>query len=41
MKITPLADQSVFVRGAISGVIREGVIARALTGLMILLFIGS
>src|SRR5580698_5151434 len=41
MKITPLADQSVFVRGAISGVIREGVIAGALTGLMILLFIGS
>jgi len=41
MKITPLADQSVFVRSAISGVIREGVIAGALTGLMILLFIGS
>jgi multidrug efflux pump subunit AcrB len=41
MKIPPLADQSVFVRGAISGVIREGVIAGALTGLMILLFIGS
>src|SRR5208282_5114054 len=41
MKITPLADQSIFVRGAISGVIREGVIAGALTGLMILLFIGS
>src|SRR5580700_1370014 len=41
MKITPLADQSVFVRSAISGVVREGVIAGALTGLMILLFIGS
>src|SRR5277367_398655 len=41
MKITPLADQSVFVRNAISGVVREGVIAGALTGLMILLFIGS
>src|SRR5271168_1171068 len=41
MKITPLADQSVFVRGAINGVIREGVVAGALTGLMILLFIGS
>jgi multidrug efflux pump subunit AcrB len=41
MKITPLADQSLFVRSAISGVIREGVIAGALTGLMILLFIGS
>src|SRR6202522_3697116 len=41
MKITPLADQSVFVRNAISGVVREGVIAGALTGMMILLFIGS
>jgi multidrug efflux pump subunit AcrB len=41
MKVTPLADQSVFVRSAISGVVREGVIAGALTGLMILLFIGS
>src|ERR1700723_964724 len=41
MKITLLADQSVFVRSAISGVVREGVIAGALTGLMILLFIGS
>ena len=41
LKITPLSDQSVFVRGAVSGVIREGVIAAALTGLMILLFLGS
>jgi CzcA family heavy metal efflux pump len=41
MKMTPLADQSVFVRNAVSGVIREGVIAAALTGLMILLFLGS
>ncbi len=41
LKITPLSDQSVFVRAAISGVIREAVIAGALTGLMILLFIGS
>ena len=41
MRVTPLADQSVFVRSAISGVVREGVIAGALTGLMILLFIGS
>jgi multidrug efflux pump subunit AcrB len=31
----------VFVRGAISGVIRESAIAAALTGLMILLFLGS
>ena len=41
LKISPLADQSVFVRSAISGVVREAVIAGALTGLMILLFIGS
>ena len=41
MKITPLADQSVFVRSAISGVVREAIIAACLTGLMILLFIGS
>lgn len=41
LKMTPLSDQSIFVRGAVSGVIREGVIAAALTGLMILLFLGS
>jgi CzcA family heavy metal efflux pump len=41
MKMTPLADQSIFVRDAVSGVIREGVIAAVLTGLMILLFLGS
>jgi multidrug efflux pump subunit AcrB len=41
LKITPLNDQSVFVKGAISGVVREGVIAAALTSLMILLFLGS
>ena len=41
MKIQPLADQSVFVRGAISGVVREAVIAACLTGAMILLFLGS
>jgi CzcA family heavy metal efflux pump len=41
LKIVPLADQSVFVRGAINGVIREMVIAACLTGLMILLFLGS
>ena len=32
LKIVPLADQSIFVRAAISGVVREGVIAAALTG---------
>ena len=36
-----LFDQSVFVRAAIAGVVREGVIAACLTGLMILLFLGS
>ena len=41
LKITPLADQSIFVRGAINGVVREAIIAGALTGIMILLFIGS
>jgi CzcA family heavy metal efflux pump len=41
LKIQPLSDQSIFVRGAIDGVIREAVIAAALTGLMILVFLGS
>ena len=39
--MTPIADQSVFVRGSIVGVIREMIIAAVLTGLMILLFLGS
>ncbi|MEO7142900.1 MAG: efflux RND transporter permease subunit [Bryobacteraceae bacterium] len=41
LKVTPLFDQSVFVRAAISGVVREALIAAFLTGLMILLFLGS
>jgi multidrug efflux pump subunit AcrB len=41
LKVTPIADQSVFVRGAISGVVREALIAGCLTAVMILLFIGS
>ena len=41
LKIQPLADQSIFVRGAIGGVVREAVIAACLTGAMILLFLGS
>jgi multidrug efflux pump subunit AcrB len=41
LKIAELSDQSIFVRAAIHGVIREGVIAAALTGLLILLFLGS
>ncbi|HEV7990560.1 MAG TPA: efflux RND transporter permease subunit [Gemmatimonadaceae bacterium] len=36
-----LADQSVYVRATINGVIREGVLAACLTALMILLFLGS
>jgi multidrug efflux pump subunit AcrB len=38
LTMTPLADQSIFVRSAVSGVIREAIIAAALTGLMILYF---
>ena len=40
-KVTPLNDQSLFVKAAISGVVREGIIAALLTSLMILLFLGS
>jgi multidrug efflux pump subunit AcrB len=35
------ADQSIFVRAAIDGVLREGVIAASLTALMVLLFLGA
>lgn len=41
MTITPLFDQSVFVSDAIRDVVREAVIAAGLTGLTILLFLGS
>ena len=41
LKIQPVADQSIFVRAAVSGVIREAVIAACLTALMILIFLGS
>ncbi len=41
LKVRQLFDQSIFVRAAISGVVREAVIAACLTGLMILLFLGS
>src|SRR6267154_1687483 len=41
LKIETTSDQSVFVRSAISGVVREAVVAGALTGLLILLFLGS
>jgi multidrug efflux pump subunit AcrB len=39
--ISLVGDQSVFVKTAVAGVIREGALAAALTGLMILLFLGS
>jgi multidrug efflux pump subunit AcrB len=39
--IQPVSDQSVFVRGAVSGVVREALVAAALTGLMILLFLAN
>jgi CzcA family heavy metal efflux pump len=41
MTVNVVGDQSLFVRAAVDGVIREGIIAAALTGLMILLFLGS
>jgi len=41
LNVAALADQSLFVKAAVSGVVREGVIAATLTSLMILLFLGS
>jgi multidrug efflux pump subunit AcrB len=41
LKIVPLADQSIFVLGAINGVVREALIAACLTAFMILIFLGS
>ena len=41
LKITPLFDQSIFVRAAIQGVIREALTAACLTAAMILLFLGN
>jgi CzcA family heavy metal efflux pump len=41
LRMQPIADQSVFVRGAISGVVREALIAACLTAAMILIFLGS
>lgn len=40
-KVDVLFDQSIFVRAAVEGVIKEAVIAAFLTGMMILLFLGS
>ena len=41
LRIVPLTDQSIFVRGAISGVVREAIVAACLTAVMILVFLGS
>jgi multidrug efflux pump subunit AcrB len=41
LRVRQLFDQSLFVRAAIKGVVREAVIAAVLTGLMILVFLGS
>jgi len=41
LHVRELADQSVFVRASIQGVLREAVVAAFLTGMMILLFLGS
>ncbi|HEX7917021.1 efflux RND transporter permease subunit [Rudaea sp.] len=41
LEVGTLLDQSIFVKAAVSGVIREGVMAAALASLMILLFLGS
>ncbi|MGA7189212.1 MAG: efflux RND transporter permease subunit [Candidatus Acidiferrales bacterium] len=41
LKITPLSDQSIFVKASIVGVVREALIAACLTGFMILVFLGS
>jgi multidrug efflux pump subunit AcrB len=39
--LEPLFDQSVFVRAAVDGVLKEGAVAAGLTALMMLLFLGS
>jgi len=41
LKMTLLSDQSIFVRAAVQGVIREAIIAAGLTAIMILIFLGS
>lgn len=41
VKLRYVADQSGFVRSSVTSVVREGVIAAALTGFMILVFLGS
>jgi multidrug efflux pump subunit AcrB len=41
IKVTPLFDQSVFVKAAIKGVVAEALIAAGLTAAMVLLFLGN
>ena len=41
LEVKPIGDQSLLVRASIQGVVREGIIASALTSLMILMFLGS
>lgn len=41
LRVKPVADQSVFVRASIKGVVREAIIAACLTAFMILVFLGS
>ena len=41
VKVTPLFDQSVFVKAAVKGVVLEALIAAALTAAMVLLFLGN
>lgn len=41
VNLVPQFDQSIFVRAALNGVLREGVLAALLTATMILLFLGS
>src|SRR5205085_1005155 len=41
VKLTPLFDQSLFVRAAIQGVLQEALTAACLTAAMILLFLGN
>src|ERR1700677_3601676 len=41
LKVTPLFDQSIFVRAAVQGVVKEAAIAAGLTAIMLLVFLGS
>jgi CzcA family heavy metal efflux pump len=41
LRVVPMNDQSLFVKAAVAGVVKEGAIAAALTSLMILMFLGS